>query len=164
MIIDDLLHESNVIEGFDDLAFDKQARVAWDYLLAQDKLSIPIINRIQKLMTLKQPLQPNWRGYIRDIPVYIGNQHNHVEAMKPEFIKAALQEWIKLEPTMDPKHAHILYESIHPHVDGNGRTGRVLMWWRELKLKRPYTEIVDEDKWEYYLWFKPGYEQRQASK
>ena len=53
----------------------------------------------------------------------------------------------------DPKEMHIRFEKIHPFADGNGRTGRMLMWWHEIKLEREPTLILNAEKEKYYKWF-----------
>lgn len=36
----------------------------------------------------------------------------------------------------DPYDIHVRYETLHPFIDGNGRSGRVLWAWQMLKLNR----------------------------
>ena len=48
---------------------------------------------------------------------------------------------------------HVKFESIHPFVDGNGRTGRLLMNWIRIKIGLPILVIKESEKFEYYKWF-----------
>lgn len=41
----------------------------------------------------------------------------------------------------DPWLIHARYERLHPFMDGNGRSGRVLWAWQRLKQGRPFHEI-----------------------
>lgn len=38
-------------------------------------------------------------------------------------------------------------------VDGNGRTGRMLMWWQEIQQGKEPTLITFNNRREYYDWF-----------
>jgi len=53
------------------------------------------------------------------------------------------------------KQCHVLFEKIHPFIDGNGRTGRMVYNWHRLKLGLPI-HIIHEGKeqFKYYKWFK----------
>jgi Fic family protein len=58
------------------------------------------------------------------------------------------------------KEHHIKFEHIHPFVDFNGRTGRMLMNWERLQVGLPMLIIhadwpkVNGEQMEYYDWFK----------
>jgi len=148
------IHESNLIEGYDDKAFDKQSMVAWNFLKKQDHLSVGVICKLQKIITLKQnDLQPDWRGYLRKIDVWVGGR----KCPNPEMVRVLLHNWLidmQIPDNKDPKEMHIRFEHCHPFVDGNGRTGRMIMWWHELKLGKEPTIIWDDEKQDYYRWFK----------
>lgn len=147
------IRESNLIEGFDDSDFDKQGRYAWEYLSEQKELSDKVVKQVQKILTLKQSdLLPDERGYYRKVRVLVGNY----EAPAPMTVPSKMAEWIQAMQHMeniDPKAAHVWFERIHPFVDGNGRTGRMLMWWHEIKIGREPTLILNSKKHEYYKWF-----------
>lgn len=52
------------------------------------------------------------------------------------------------------KTLHIVFEKIHPWMDGNGRTGRIFMNWHRIKiLGLPLKTIKYEDRFDYYKWF-----------
>ena len=148
-------HESNLIEGIDSAEADECLRQAWIYLEKQDKLSHRVILKTQKIATLHQrDLQPDWRGYYRKIPVWIGGK----EAPHYSEIEVSMNLWIaSFSKSLSPKEAHIQFEHIHPFVDGNGRTGRLLMWWMECREGKDPTVILNETKnkaYGYYDWFR----------
>ena len=155
--MDEHIHQSNLIEGYDDPEFDKQGMIAWGYLKGQTELSHGVIHKIQKILTLKQDdLQPDWRGYYRTIPVYIGGH----EAPHYSIIRPRMDDFISdmnlgyAEPSQTPQKMHVRFEKIHPYVDGNGRTGRLLMWWHEERLGLEPTLIEFAYVNKYYEWFR----------
>ena len=144
-------HNSNLIEGFDSKEADECLLRAWEYLDKQETISKGVVCRTQKIATLHQrDLRPDWRGYYRKIPVWIGGR----EATDYGEIDSRMRLWINQIKSLSPKLSHIDFEHIHPFVDGNGRTGRLLMWWHEVQLGQQPTLIKFEDRHEYYKWFR----------
>jgi Fic family protein len=151
------IRHSNLIEGIDDPAEDKQSMVAWEYLIKEPTIAHSTVCRVQKIITLHQKLLPNQRGYYRgmagnDVNVRVGNH----DAPAPAMVLDLMSNWILDCPKLTPKEAHIRFEKIHPFVDGNGRTGRMLMWWHELKLglKPSLIKSNEADRHYYYEWFR----------
>lgn len=157
------LRESNAIEGVYDEESLEQAIIAWAYLLDQERIDHTVVKKTHKILMLKQPLKPYERGYYRDVPVYVSGQKmaNH------NLIRAELDVWLDSMNRPIPKKAtetqkemitraeHVTYEKIHPFVDGNGRTGRMFMNWRRLKVGLPLLTIhAGQEQQEYYQWFK----------
>jgi len=162
------LEESNAIEGVYDADSYKQAKVAWEYCISQDKLTVGVMLKTHKILMLHQDLMPNEKGYLRTVPVYIGGR----EAMDSNLIYYALMSWCDecnylqengSELTMTPERAkageqifkamHVQYEKIHPFVDGNGRTGRIFLNWQRVKAGLPILVIDESKKHDYYKWF-----------
>jgi len=154
------LDESNKIEGVYDAQSLDQALFAWEYCIAQDELSIGVILKTHKILMLHQPLFPDEKGYLREVPVYIGGR----EAMHHSQLRGALQAWTTRSNLMvhypgsrisdDIKLHHVEYERIHPFVDGNGRTGRIFMNWQRVKAGLDIDIIYENEKYDYYKWFK----------
>lgn len=148
----ELIRNSNLVEGIDDPAEDRRSLRAWNWLQKLDVVSLADLFELHRRITLKQ-LRVSERGQFRRIQVYVGN---HVppapviaQIQAIEWLTDVIQHW----RTLDPKEMHVRFETIHPFVDGNGRTGRMLMWWHEVKLGRKPTLIEVENRQAYYKWF-----------
>lgn len=166
----EMLRQSNFIEQeYGEEELDKAVK-AWDYLVS---VELPL--RAKDILTLHKILmegllQPNERGYFRTVPVWVGRR----EGMNHLLIREAVDQWVlnandliqngNKEPgiwkeRMTKTH-HIIYEKIHPFVDGNGRTGRILMNWERMHLGLPILIInadwpkEDGEQRDYYSWFK----------
>lgn len=145
--------ESNLIEGVTDLGEVPKAIIAWDYL---SKLSTVAIHQRDVLHvhgTLMTGLMaPRDVGEWRTTNVRVGGRicPHHVQV--PEL----MQEWIEAfwdESDLSPKEMHVLFEHIHPFRDGNGRTGRMLMWWHQALRGEEPTLITYKEREAYYDWF-----------
>lgn len=162
--IEQFISESNAIEGvFDENSFN-QAMYAWHYLSLQEEITIPIMLKVHKILMLHQPLQPDERGYLRRTDVWVGGR----KGKAPDIIRNLLEGLIrnikdavengkkesKIWKEKICKEHHIIYEVIHPFIDGNGRTGRMFMNWERLKLGLPILIIKNSEKKDYYKWFK----------
>ena len=157
------VHQSNLIEGYDKPEADIQLLMAWEEMLVADEpFTHGWITRLQKWIVNHQTdISPHWRGYYRDLSkqrVWVGDR----EGLAPGLIKAAMDEWIEDVNYWLKKgdcseaiirNLHVRYEHIHPFVDGNGRSGRVLMWLMEVKCGLEPTLITYAERGKYYAWF-----------
>jgi len=145
--------ESNRIEDVTDLGEVPKAIIAWNYLVSQPYLhtgAILIVHR--HLMADLMPAQEvgKWRrsgvavrGRLcpsyHDIPRLMSDFISYFDVYGPEHL--------------DPRTMHIKFEHIHPFRDGNGRTGRMLMWWHEVQKGQSPTLITYDERHKYYDWF-----------
>ncbi|KAB3529602.1 Fic family protein [Alkaliphilus pronyensis] len=74
----------------------------------------------------------------------------HVPDEMKEFITWYEKEAYKLHPIEKAAYVHIAFVGIHPFVDGNGRTARLLMNLELMKNGYPPIVIRAENRLEYY--------------
>ncbi len=147
------IRQSNLIENIDDPMEDTRSLRAWKWLEKQPYIGISDLLELHRKITCGQ-LPANEAGNFRRVFVRVG----HYVAPSPEIAKYKATDWlyslIEHWQTLDPKEMHVRFEKIHPFIDGNGRTGRMLLWYHEIKLGQKPTLINYEDRQDYYSWFK----------
>ena len=158
--IEEFLRESNAIESeYSDVAFE-DAKLAWDYLSQQTKLTVENVLETHRL--LMQHLRPDIAGAFRDCDVFIGGQRKYF--ISQTLLKEDLQKIIDLIHQSiilsmlregSCQHAHVFFEEVHPFEDGNGRIGRIIYNWHR-KLLGLSVHIIHEgqEQKEYYRWFR----------
>jgi len=133
----------------------ERAYEAWEYLMLHNVLTSRVILNAHGILMKGDPvLQPFQIGRLRQEKVWV----NQRETPPPAVLRLLLQEWcfenMRLGTRVNPVHQHIMFELIHPFVDGNGRIGRLLMNWQNVKvLHRPLIVIRAEDRPVYLSWF-----------
>ena len=145
------IHESNLIEGYNSEEADKCLGEAWNYLSKQTKLTHGKIKTAQRLATNHQTdLKSNWRGQYRRIPVWIAGREAPSFGLVPHLMENWLLDYADWEKEFDPLYAHILFEKCHGFVDGNGRTGRLILWWHQIRKGQEPTLFKNSEKHEVY--------------
>lgn len=150
----DWIRESNLIEEVDDPAEDARSLQAWNWIRKQ---SYDAGRRHTVLLTLHRKIMRNLRpeiaGRYRRCRVWVGGR----EGVPWEEIIPRLDGWFKFygKSLSDIKiqKAHIEFERIHPFVDGNGRSGRMLMNWQRIQAGLEPLCIKAAERWAYYTWF-----------
>lgn len=149
----DHIRNSNLIEGIDDSLQDARSMDAWDWLVTKKKVTPAVLLELHNGITIDQ-LSAKESGRFRTVNVTVGGRLCPAPHLAVELTYNWLADLREHWKTLDPKEMHIRFEKIHPFVDGNGRTGRMLMWWHEEKLGRKPTLISVEERQEYYKWFR----------
>lgn len=141
---------------------------AFDYVreLVKEKtpLSESIIKQIHYLVLADKRED---RGVYRRIPVrIIGAQH---EPVQPYLIEPQMEQLLRSYAESDEHivtrlaRFHIVFEGIHPFIDGNGRTGRLLVNLELMKAGYPPIDIKFTDRIAYYNAFDEYYVKHNLS-
>ena len=125
-----------------------------DLAQKEDKLSEYSIKQIHSLI-LKNIDDENKGKYRTTNVIISGAEHKppqsfEVQSQMQEFIKKYNENITKLHPIELASFVHIEFVKIHPFIDGNGRTSRLLMNLELIKAGFPPVVIKLEDRLEYY--------------
>ena len=135
-----------------------------DLVRKKEPISEKIIKQIHYLVLADKKED---RGVYRKVPVHImGAKHEPVQPylIEPK-MEQLLQDFEKNDEHIITKLArfHIEFEGIHPFIDGNGRTGRLLINLESTKAGYPPIDIKFTDRLAYYNAFDEYYEKHNLS-
>ncbi|MDR1204810.1 MAG: Fic family protein [Peptococcaceae bacterium] len=117
-------------------------------------VSEQIIKNIHSLVLMDRQMD---KGVYRSVPVSVGAFH----PCQPYEVPGKMEQLI-LDYNMDRQRLHVVeraavfhlrFETVHPFIDGNGRTGRLLMNLELMKEGLPPVNIKFTDRQRYYNCF-----------
>ncbi len=141
---------------------------AFDFVRELVQSDTPLTERvIQQIHFLVLADKKDDRGVYRRVPVRImGAQH---EPVQPYLIQPRMEQ-LMLSYAESAEHIvrklarfHIEFEGIHPFIDGNGRTGRLLVNLELMKAGYPPIDIKFTDRIAYYNAFDAYYVKHDLS-
>ncbi len=127
-------------------------------------ISEKIIKEIHSLVLMDRPED---KGVYRRIPVTImGAWHEppqpYLVPVQMERLIAAQKE-TKCHPIEHAAVFHLHFEGIHPFIDGNGRTGRLLLNLMLMRNGYPPVNVKFTDRKRYYACFDSYYKDKTAT-
>lgn len=134
-----------------------------DLVKEKAPFSESIIKQIHTLVLMDRPED---RGVYRRIPVKImGAYHMPPEpVIVPEQMEKLVKEFSKkkLHPIESAALFHLKFEGIHPFMDGNGRTGRLILNLFLMQNGYPPINVKFADRKRYYEAFDSYYRDNDA--
>lgn len=130
---------------------------AFDYMINyKDKIDIKFICNLQGFVV--KDVLPDYlsmfEGKLRGVNVRVGNHiapnFNKVSGMMKKLTIWYNRNHNKVNPLVVAAQFHCIFEDIHPFVDGNGRTGRLLLNLMLKKKNYPYLNIPFKERSAYY--------------
>lgn len=128
------------------------------------KISERIIKQIHTLVLMDSPED---RGVYRRLPVRIAGAHQELtEPLKiAEQMQTLVAEYgkLNLHPIEAVALFHLKFEGIHPFIDGNGRTGRLIMNLALMQNGYPPIDVKFRDRKRYYECFEQYFDNNNSS-
>lgn len=130
-------------------------------------LSESVIKQIHSLVLIDRP---DDKGVFRRIPVRIMGAHN--EPVQPYLIEPRITSLLADNETWKETmndiervaRFHLEFEGIHPFIDGNGRTGRLILNFELIRNGYPPINVKFTDRKRYYDAFDEYYRNENANK
>jgi Fic family protein len=125
-----------------------------------------VIKEIHSLVLMDRPMD---RGVFRKIPVQIMGAYVtpaepwNIEPRLDDLLKKYTNEYALLHIVERIARFHMEFEGIHPFIDGNGRTGRLLMNLDLIQHGYPPIDVKYTDRVRYYDAFDNYYQDAQIN-
>lgn len=140
--------------------------IEYVYSLADDKRELSEFT-IKEIHSLVLAADSANKGVYRRLPVAVGGHQPPEPALVPQMMEGMVDEYARRKMSSHPVEAaawlHLQFENIHPFIDGNGRTGRLLLNFELLKSGLLPIDIKFSDKESYYRCFEAFDRQKDAA-
>jgi Fic family protein len=138
-----------------------------DIAKKEEPISEYVIKNIHSLVLMNRPED---KGVYRRIPVHIMGAYT--EPVQPFIIESKMKDLLienearksKMMTVEQIAHFHLEFEGIHPFIDGNGRTGRLILNLDLIREGFPPINVKFTDRKRYYDAFDAYYRDGDAGK
>lgn len=138
-----------------------------DIAKKEEPISEYVIKNIHSLVLMNRPED---KGVYRRIPVHIMGAYT--EPVQPSLIESKMKDLLienearksKMTTVERIARFHLEFEGIHPFIDGNGRTGRLILNLELIKEGFPPINVKFTDRKRYYDAFDAYYRDGDAGK
>jgi len=112
---------------------------------------------IKEIHTLVLMDRQSDKGVYRSVPVRVGSFHPcqpyEVPIQMERLMMKYNDEMLKMHVVERVALFHLIFETIHPFIDGNGRVGRLLLNFELMKEGYPPVNVKFSDRTKYYECF-----------
>ena len=141
-----------MIEDVDDDESLDNAHKAWNFIVKERYMTKEAILETHRIL-MANHLSGKDLGHFRTCEVMVGGRKCLPQFLIPHLICDWYQKVNGDKNWTDIEISHVMFERLHPFIDGNGRLGRLLMNWGLVRNKLPIKVLLEKEKQKYYDWF-----------